>query len=1136
MTMPSSQIEDKEQRAQALEAETSFIVQAPAGSGKTELLIQRYLRLLSLVDAPEEIIAITFTRKAAAEMKERIVSALYSPGEDEEGSDNQRTTRDLANLARDRGKELNWHLDENPTRIKVQTIDSLTSSLTKQMPILSKLGAQPETIEDAGELYRQAAENTIAELEGKEHWSESVAILLKHLDNNLPRVTSLLAIMLAKRDQWLRHVVQQHQREELENTLRHLVESELHPVGSAFSEQHAEELLSLLKYAGDSIVSEQANPALENFIKLSSLPSDSPDQLENWQAIADFLLTQSDDWRKTATVKLGFPPASASKTEAEKRKQMKKRYENFLSELSADAGLHKLLVTIRSLPPLNYTDREWQVVEALYNLLVLADAQLRLLFAENNQMDFSGIAQAAIQALGDAETPTELALRLDYRIRHILVDEFQDISVNQYVLLECLTNGWSEGDGHSLFLVGDPMQSIYRFREAEVGLFLSTWQQQRLNQLPLVPLKLRVNFRSGKNLVNWANHTFSTILPATSVPEKGAVGFTEAKAFHTDFPDNALHIHPCPLKDLRLEARQLIDIIRQCRETDKNGSIAVLARNRSHLSLIINELQSSDLPYQAVEIDNLAQVPVIQDLLALTLALTHPEDRISWLAILRAPWCGLSLKDLLYLTGDDRDSTVWQCILDTEKQNKLDDDARNRLLRFINQVRPALTNRGRLRLSRWIKSVWLTLGGPACLHSEADLSNCEKYFHLLNEQSGTAHLINRERFIGKVEKLYAASEQESMNAIQLMTIHKAKGLEFDTVILPGLSRGTGFDDASLLMWMELSHGEHQDLLLAPIREMGQEDSPIYSYLKRLDAEKQYYEYGRLLYVAATRAKKYLHLLVGVEQNKNEISLRKPRKNSLAAQLWPIIESECGENLDYNDHDSGEGLLKTPESVTYKRLTVDWCCPSPPRSSDFRSDTNTQADTELSPDYEWAGEIIKHVGVVVHDSIQQLADSTEGLWQESDIRALRQKHILKFRQLGVDDNDMELALQRVEKALGNIINDERGQWLFSNQHSSIRNEYALSGVYRDRIINVVLDRTFVDENGIRWIVDYKTSRHDGGDPGVFLDQQQDRYRTQLYRYAHLFSNMDDRNIRLGLYFPLLKGWREWEYKSNELSAF
>ena len=511
-------IADSKQRNAALNPEQSFIVRAPAGSGKTELLIRRYLRLLSGVEYPEEIIAITFTRKAAAEMRGRIISALdlarnlARRGETPE-DDYQRETFALAAEVLKRDETQQWHLQDNPGRLRIQTIDALCSTITRQMPMLSQLGAQPETLDDASELYLQAAELTIMELESGESWSEAVAELLVHLDNDLPRLKQLLADMLNRRDQWLRHVINGNiSREELDQALHNIVSATLRSARDAIPEEL--ELIDLLHYAAINLFEEGSDSFITQFKTIDSLPETDPAALSQWHGIAEFLLTQKNEWRKTVNKNTGFP-ASDSKTdkgfEKEHAKNIKNRYKALLQNYADNENLLEILIEIRCLPEVWdsaegehstwINDTQWKILQVLPTLLVIAEAQLRVLFSEHSKIDFTGIELSALQALGDDEQPSDLALQLDYRIQHILVDEFQDVSVSQYELLERLTEGWSVNDGRTLFLVGDPMQSIYRFREAEVGKFLSTFTNQHLGQVPLESLTLEVNFRSQQGVV-----------------------------------------------------------------------------------------------------------------------------------------------------------------------------------------------------------------------------------------------------------------------------------------------------------------------------------------------------------------------------------------------------------------------------------------------------------------------------------------------------------------------------------------------------------------------------------------------------------------------------------------------------------
>jgi hypothetical protein len=130
--------------------------------------------------------------------------------------------------------------------------------------------------------------------------------------------------------------------------------------------------------------------------------------------------------------------------------------------------------------------------------------------------------------------------------------------------------------------------------------------------------------------------------------------------------------------------------------------------------------------------------------------------------------------------------------------------------------------------------------------------------------------------------------------------------------------------------------------------------------------------------------------------------------------------------------------------------------------------------------------------------------------------------------GIPEQELSAALSRVEEALDRVLADTRGRWLLEPGHEAARSELALSGVDADVLTNVIIDRSFVDADGIRWIVDYKSGRHEGGDTQAFLDREQQRYREQLERYGRLMSAMDPRPIRLGLYFPAVGGWREWAF--------
>jgi ATP-dependent exoDNAse (exonuclease V) beta subunit len=169
------------------------------------------------------------------------------------------------------------------------------------------------------------------------------------------------------------------------------------------------------------------------------------------------LLTNEGEFRKQVDRRIGFLPRTEEKAD----------FEALLERLRGHVALAETLHRARHLPPPRYDDRDWAVLDSLVRVLNRTAAELEVVFAQKGQTDYSGLGAAALRGLGDEDTGfTDLGLYLDRRIRHLLVDEFQDTNRAQLHLLEKLTAGWEPDDGRSVFVVGDPMQSNYRFREA----------------------------------------------------------------------------------------------------------------------------------------------------------------------------------------------------------------------------------------------------------------------------------------------------------------------------------------------------------------------------------------------------------------------------------------------------------------------------------------------------------------------------------------------------------------------------------------------------------------------------------------------------------------------------------------------
>ena len=1066
---------DSAAREHALDPTRSFIVQAPAGSGKTELLVRRFARLLGTVERPEEVLAITFTRKAAAEMKKRVMLHLAAGGE-----------HDAAELA---------------PRLRIMTIDSLCSSLTRQLPVLARFGAQPGIAErdEADALYEQAATRTLALLESRDRntapLAQYVARLFTHLDNDVGAATRLLAGMLARRDQWLRRAGSPPTRAELE---------------AAFANER-DRLLAAAR----------------------ALHADASPEL------AEKVLTKAGTWRKR-------PPAPADMVGNEPLREA-------LCALLPD-----------SLPPQGYSDAQWEALEAILTLLKVAAAELKLVFAERGMADFTEFAQGAVHALGTADDPSELLLRMDAGVRHILVDEFQDTSVSQWELLERLTAGWEAGDGRTVFAVGDPMQSIYRFREAEVALFLHA-RHRGLGSVMLEPLTLQTNFRSQAGVVDWVNETFARVLPAVEDEASGAVPYSQAASHPKNpaLPGAAVQWHA--FFERGDEARRAVQLVLEARAEkpvhETAGTCAILVRNRNALTDIVPELERAGLRFRAVEIEKLGEKQVVQDLYALTRALLHPADRIAWLALLRARWCGLTLADLHALAGPaiepaaepetaptaggalpvERQSTrlsghlsIFECLHDEARLALLSPDGRLRAARLTAVLAPAMANALRGSLRERVEGAWLALGGPACVNERTELEDAGIFFDQLDRLEDAGDIKDMADLEAGLGDLYALPDLEAVDTdLQIMTIHKAKGLEFDTVIVPGLDRAPRSGERPLLAWKSQPDGQ---LLLAPINETGDGDhdrnNAMFSYVREQARHAEDTEAGRLFYVAATRAKSRLHLLGCVKPHKDDAKLseddgavRKPSRHSLLGRAWMVAEAAFQSPQATSSPIAAQVSIQpgaTGNDITgLLRLPADWSRPAAPPAAVWPAPVETARGGEQI-EFSWVGETARHVGSVVHRWLQRVAEDGMQGWSRSRVDGMQQAFRDELSARGVADEELPAAVARVAAALGNALIDERGRWLLGPQREG-RNEYRLTAVLDGERRNLVIDRTFVDQDGRRWIVDYKTSGHEGTDIAGFLDREQQRYRAQLERYA---GQMPEKDKSLGLYFPMLSGWREW----------
>jgi ATP-dependent exoDNAse (exonuclease V) beta subunit len=625
-----------------------------------------------------------------------------------------------------------------------------------------------------------------------------------------------------------------------------------------------------------------------------------------------------------------------------------------------------------------------------------------------------------------------------------------------------------------------------------------------------------VNFRSARAVVEWVNDAFRDILPASADPYTGAVPFAPSVAFREGDAEAGVTVHAMVGRDDAAEADLVLELMR----TSAGERTAVLVRSRTHLAAIAPCLRDRGVRFRAIEIQALAEQPVVQDLLALTRSLLHLADRASWLSILRAPWCGLTLADLYALAGQDLERTIWELI--EGELSELSADGRVRLSRVMPVLKRTIAARGREPVVRLVERAWITLGGQA-LADDSALLDARAFFDLL-EQCGTdGDIDDFDRLSQRVQDLFANPDDSTGDVVELMTIHKAKGLEFDTVILSGMGRTGREDEPGLMSWLELlGPTGAPELLLAPIPETGADPDALFRYIRGIERARRDHEATRLLYVALTRARTTLHILGHArELPDGELA---PAARSLLSKIWPAVGEEFRAALGGWDTGKDVTVPPGPSGAPLRRLSLDWRAPAPPvplPGWEAWVGPDGRGDQPVAPSFDWAGVLGRRVGVVVHAILQRLSDrGGAALWLsapgEARIRAALSAE-------GIGSGEMDEAAGRVRRALRNTLEDERGRWILRRREEDAR-ELSVSHVDERGVRRLVLDRTFV-EDGVRWIVDYKTGSHEGAGREAFLDNEVARYSGQLGEYARAMRCLDDRPIRLGLYFPLLRGWRE-----------
>ena len=1087
-------------RHEVLDTTKSFCVTAPAGSGKTSLLTQRVLALLVTVERPEQVLAITFTRKAAAEMRERVMEALDAAKQGIQAeNEHEARTYSLADAVLAHSKALNWSLTAES--LNIRTIDGLAAQLNRVMPVLSGLGGGITVTDDVLPLYQKAT-SELYELIGEESSrGEALRQLLLSMDNNWPRCSELLLELLGRRADWLPELGQHTDPEGASQRLTTTVQAVISERLSALTETiDAHWLLDLehqanaavgrlTAYVASGLVEPQKVDIPVDPIQLSTEAA----QLCSWQWVVRWILTGDEKPRKRLDKNNGF--------QAKVDQTAKDDVLGLISKLEERTDWLDLLIEIAYLPRTTSDDQEWQGVLHLSRVLPTLAAQLLTVFRSRGVVDHTHIAMSAEAALGTDEEPTDLALRLDYQLAHILVDEFQDTSQGQYRLLEKLCRGWSEHNHmnprhpRTLFIVGDAMQSIYGFRYADVGLFLRA-REDGIAGVQLNDRSLARNFRSQAGVIDWVNRQFSSIVPKYGDRRLGVVPMTIAEATRSEGLEQAVEVHNFPDDQVR-ETNFVFSRICELLSQSNKSTIGVLARTRSSLEPISRMLRDSGIDIVGSDLTSFSRRAAVMDLVSLTRYLANPADTVALVALLRSPMVGLTLKDLGLLTPIlTRYSLAASVEKIADESVELSTDGQKRSVFALKALLWAEGKRDRLNLVNWVEETWKRLGGDLILPIEEE-PDTRAFFQQLRGQE-TEGVLDADRLVTWLETKHATIESTTAR-VELMTLHRSKGLEFDHVFIVGAGKSGRSSQKPLLRW----NRDEQNGLLIAARPASDAEDTLYDYLGFVNKRKEAQELIRLYYVGITRARESCSVTATLSSESQW-----PPRNT--GTFWSNF---CTAAHEVKFHPPGESQSKVAAEQVFSQLlrVVD----TPDR---VLSET-----IEASPASALRSGNLqsRRYGTALHRGLELLAlqDPLPSECPVSISRAMR----FQLTELSSPSAEIAQELDSLIIDVNRVLCDEVGRWVLSAHHHDAQSELSLLVAETQK--QLVVDRTFIDaQTGIRWIIDYKTSRPaDDASLTDFFDEEAARYRDQLMSYRSAMQLYDQCHhpdvvdTRLALYF-------------------
>ena len=982
---------DRAARERAVDPRFNVALEASAGTGKTRVLVDRYLNLLKAGVDPAHILAVTFTRKAATEMRDRILSSL-------------RVAADRGEIPATRWRELRDRTGD----IAVSTIDAFCLSLLREFPLEADLdpGFSMAEETEVPRLIDESLDRALRACRAVAREDDNVALVFAQLGDR--RAKAGLAALLSRRlvaPEVLRRYLAQGPPEWTVATVAARGASALRDVFAGMRG-------GLAAFLG-------SGPAISQFRLLAR-------HLSAIDHTAD---------PAAAAVHAAFARARGYflTQDGKPRSRMVAKKSDFRT--SADYERHRDLV-IGHAPSIvtayaSYRrDLNALVARGVWRMYAIAERQYRATLDAHAVLDFPDVLLYTLKLLGQMEEFSQSRYRLESRYHHVLVDEFQDTSRAQWELVSLLVRAWGEGAGlayqgplePTVFIVGDRKQSIYGFRDADVAVLGEAGRAiAQLRPGGDVRRSISRSFRSVPALLSFVNDVCADIdkLPARTdafaygeddifpVPSRGA---PEGSPLHALGLIAGADVETCAAT----VAAEIAALVRDgitVRDRDtgvarpiRPGDVAILFRTRESHREFEDALALAGLPSYVYKGLGFFDADEIKDLLALLWYLSEPLSDLRAAAFLRSRFVRLSDEALRRLAPGLADAIRGAGSSDPADQRKPDppldaaDAARLAAAR-------ASTARWRARADRMPPAELIDL----VLHESAygielrgarfqqARENLKKFRALLRriQNRGYATL---GRIASHLDRLAVGDESnaslDATNAVNLMTVHAAKGLEFPVVFLVNLARGTGNRRDHIRIGTQQASGTGP----------GAASVAVGDFVSEFDEDAQAREREetkRLLYVALTRARDRLYLSSVLKEGRVAAG-----RGSLAEVLPPTLldgfaaaaaglpaEWQAGSGRVHSFSvctraSDGPPPAAPSALVPVERTDDDLETLDAEPSVRRATDAGAPADTSAQPSEAAGSESERVLGTVVHRLLQALGTTPPASGEDVTAVALR----------------------------------------------------------------------------------------------------------------------------------------------------